>query len=87
LLFLKILGGVLALGVGLYMGGAGQYRPDHDEIEQALSEGGMSRRTKRHFTPLAWLRQSHERSSHIRRRTRGASTRRFDLIAPDSDKK
>jgi hypothetical protein len=36
-LFLKILGALLALGLGLYLGGAGQYRPDHDEIDKALT--------------------------------------------------
>jgi hypothetical protein len=87
LFFLKILGGILALGIGLYMGGAGQYRPDPDEIDEALSEGGYSKRAKRHPTLFGWLRQNEERSSHIRRRTRGVSNRRFNLISPDSDKK
>ncbi|MCJ7629835.1 MAG: hypothetical protein MUO50_15780 [Longimicrobiales bacterium] len=86
-LFLKILGGILALGIGLYMGSAARYRPDSEEIEKALSEGGRSKKVKRHFTPLGWLRQTQERSSRIRRRSRGASTRRFDLIAPNSKKK
>ena len=86
MLFLKILGGLLALGIGLYFGSAGHYRPDSEEIEKALSEGGTTRRTKRHFTPLGWLRQNQERSSHLRRRTRGASSRRFNLVPPDSKK-
>ena len=86
MLFLKILGGILALGLGLYWGGAGQYRPDPAEIDEALTEGGVTKRAKRHFTPLGWLRQNQERSSHLRRRTRGASTRRFNLISPESDK-
>ena len=87
MLFLKIFGAVLALAIGLYLGGAGQYRPDPDEIENALLGGGRTKKTKRHFTPLGWLRQTQERSSHLRRRSRGASTRRFDLSAPDSKKK
>ncbi len=73
MLFLKILGGILALGIGLYMGSAARYRPDAEEIEKALSEGGRSKKVKRHFTPLGWLRQNQERSSRIRRRSRGAS--------------
>jgi hypothetical protein len=85
-LFLKILGGVLALGIGFYFGSAGRYRPDPDEIEKALSEGGRTRKVKRHFTPLGWLRQNQERGSHLRRRSRGASSGRFNLIAPDSKK-
>ena len=83
MLFLKILGGLLALGIGLYMGGAGQYRPDQEEIEKALDGTGYSKKTKRHFTPLGWLRQNQERGSRLRRRTRGSTTRRFDLISPD----
>ena len=87
MLFLKILGGLLALGVGLYMGSPGRYRPDPDEIEKALSKDGSSRKAKRHFTPLGWLRKNQERSSRIRRRSRGASSRRFNLVAPDPPKK
>ena len=86
MLALKILGGILALGIGLYLGGAGQYRPDHDEIDKALDGGGYSRKTKRHFTLFGWLRHTSERSSHIRRRTRGASSSRFNLISPEKDK-
>jgi hypothetical protein len=86
-LFLKILGGILALAVGIYLGSAGRYRADPEEIEKALSEGGRTRKVKRHFTLFGWLRQNQERSSRVRRRSRGASSRRFDLIAPDPRKK
>ena len=86
MLFLKILGGVLALGIGLYMGSVGRYRSDPEELDKALSEGGRSRKVKQRFTPLGWLRQNQERSSHIRRRSRGTSSRRFDLIPPGSKK-
>lgn len=86
MIFLKILGGILALGLGLYLGGAGQYRADPEEIDKALSDGGVSRKAKRHFTPLGWLRNTQERSSHLRRRTRGASPGRFKLTSPDSKK-
>jgi hypothetical protein len=85
-LFLKILGGLLALGIGLYLGGAGQYRPDHDEIDKALDGQGYTRKTKRHFTLFGWLRHTSERSSHVRRRSRGASSGRFNLISPDDDR-
>jgi len=86
-LFLKILGGILALGIGLYMGSAGLYRPDPEEIDKALSEDGTSKRAKRHFTPLSWLRQNSERSSRLRRLSRGRSSGMFNLISPDSKKK
>jgi hypothetical protein len=85
MLFLKILGGLAALGLGIYLGLAGQYRPDSDTIDRALVGQGRTRRAKRHFTPLGWLRQNEERSSHIRRRR--APTGRFNLYSPDSKKK
>ena len=87
MLLLKILGAVLALAIGLYMGSAGKYRPDEEEIEKALGKEGYSRRVKTHFTPLGWLRNTQERSSRMRRRARGASSGMFNLSAPDSKKK
>ena len=87
MLLLKILGAVLALAIGLYLGSAGRYRPDEEEIEKALGETGYSRRVKTHFTPLGWLRNTQERSSHVRRRSRGGSSKMFNLSAPDSKKK
>lgn len=86
-LFLKILGGLLALGIGLYMGSAGLYRPDPEEIDKALSGEGHTKKTKEHVTLLGWLRQNQERASHSRRRGRGGSSRMFDLIAPNPPKK
>lgn len=80
MLALKILGGLVALGIGVYLGTAGQYRPDPDELDRALGPGGRSRRVKRRFTLFGWLRRSEERSSHSRRRR--PSDRRFDLIPP-----
>ena len=44
MLALKILGGLVALGIGVYLGTAGQYRPDPDEMDRALGPGGRSRR-------------------------------------------
>ena len=81
----KRLGGLIALGLGLYFGSAGRYRPDLDEIDKALTEDGYSKRARTHFTPLGWLRQTQQRSSHIRRRSRGASSSGlFNLSSPDS---
>lgn len=84
ILILKILGGVVALGLGVYWGWAGQYHSDPEEMDQALGPGGRTRKVKRAFTPLSWLRGMQERPSHVRRR--GSSDRRFDLIVPDSPK-
>jgi len=82
---LKILGGLIALGVGLYLGMAGQYRPDPEELDQALGPGGRSRRVRRRFTLFGWLRVAEERSSHKRRR--GEPRRHFDLVVPDPPKR
>ncbi|MFO8175529.1 MAG: hypothetical protein R6T96_14675 [Longimicrobiales bacterium] len=82
MLILKILGGLVALGIGLYLGMAGRYEADPSELERALGPGGRTRKVKRSFTPLGWLRQRQERSSHARRR--GGSGRHFSLVAPES---
>ncbi len=87
MLLVKILGAVLALGLGLYLGWNGRYKPDLEEIDRALDAGGRSRKAKRHFTPLGWLRQNEERASRERRRTRGVPSGRFKLSAPDSKEK
>jgi alkylated DNA repair dioxygenase AlkB len=69
LLVLKILGGVLALAIGLYWGLSGQFRQTPEEVDRALGLGGRSRRAKRHFTPLGWMRKD-QRASHRRRQSR-----------------
>lgn len=85
MLVLKIAGAVLALGIGLYLGMAGQYRPDPRELDDALGPGGRTRKVKRRFTLFGWMRMPEERSSHRRRRR--SSGRHFDFIPPDrSDK-
>jgi hypothetical protein len=78
MLFLKILGALAALGIGLLWGRAGRYRQDPKEIDQALLGSRRSRRAKRHFTFINWLYRS-ERASHRRRRPQKS---RFDLIDP-----
>ena len=84
MLFLKVFGAILALGLGIYMGRAGPYQADPDELDQALGPGGRSRKVKRRFTLFGWMRIPEERSSH-RWRRRG-SDRRFDLISPKPPK-
>jgi hypothetical protein len=77
-LFLKILGGVLALALGLYLGRSGSYRPDPEEIERALDGQGQTNKAARHFTPLGWLNRKQEASLRERlggRRGRGGRFR------------
>lgn len=85
MLLLKILGAIVALGVGLYLGMAGQYRSNPEELEKALRPGGRSRKAKRRFTLFGWMRMPEERSSHSRRRR--PSGRHFDLVSPEPPKK
>lgn len=76
-LFLKILIGLLAVGVGVFLGLPGRYEQTTDEIEKAMDRGGARRnQVKKVFTPLDWLRK--ERKGSDRRRQR----RHFKTAAP-----
>ena len=66
MLFLKILGGLLALGLGIYLGMPGEFRQTPEEIEESLGFHRASRKVKRIFTPLDWIRAK-ERGSDRRR--------------------
>lgn len=80
-LFLKILGGLAAVALGLWLGKPGRYTPDVERIEEVMERGGGHRhRVKRHFTPLAWIQR--QVSSGSRRRSR---TGRFRLEAPKDE--
>jgi hypothetical protein len=54
---LKILGGLLALAVGLWLGKPGRYERPQAEVDQALGRSGPRHYTKRSFTPLDLLRK------------------------------
>ena len=87
MLFLKLLGGIAALALGVYWGASGRYDSDPDELDRSLGPGGRSRKVKRAFTPLGWLRGRVESPSRARRM--GGAHRRFDFVppkAPDKDK-
>ena len=83
-LFLYVVGGILALGLGIWLGLPGRYDQTPDEIGRIMDEGGRRRRkTKKVFTPLAWLnRKVSARSERSGRRTGGAR-RGFNLERPD----
>lgn len=73
---LKILGGVAALLLGVWLGLPGRYEQSASEIEKVMSRGGSRRnRVKRAFTPLDWFRRD-ERGSERR-----ASRRYFGTAA------
>ena len=77
ILTLKILGAVLALAYGVWLGLPGRYTQRIEEIEEVMEKGrGRRRKVKRYFTPVAWLqRQVSPRST---RRSRG-----FNLEGPE----
>jgi hypothetical protein len=77
LLLLKILGGLLALGFGVWLGMPGRYEQTADELDQLMEKpGGRTRKVKRHFTPLAWF----QRKAPPKRRPTGRA--RFHLSTP-----
>lgn len=55
MLLLKILGALLAVAFGVWLGLPGRYERDEDELAEKLGEGGSTARAKRHFTPMAYF--------------------------------
>ena len=76
-LLLKILGGILVLAYGLWLGMAGEYRQRPEEIEKALERGGSRRyQVKRRFIAVDYLMRKRRVSQ---RRARGGSRQPFQL--------
>ena len=77
--FLIIVVGLAAVGIGFYLGLPGKYEQTQEEIEFAMDRGGARRnQVKRVFTPLDWFRKDRKGSD----RRRQAATRRFRTAAP-----
>jgi len=70
-LLLKILGGIAAVALGIYLG-LGENRQTVEEMEQSLGKGHR-RKAKRHFMWLNWLKAdkpaSHRRAKRSYFRT------------------
>ena len=79
---LLILTGVVGLAIGIWLGLPGRYTQDVEEIEQIMdSGGGRRRKTKRAFTPMAWIQRRTDASvTKDRRRRTGRSG--FSLESP-----
>lgn len=78
-LFLKILVGLVAVGIGIWLGLPGKYEQTQEDIEKAMDRGGAKRnQVKKVFTPLDWLRKSKRGSDRRRERER----RRFKTAVP-----
>ena len=74
MLFLKILIGLLAVGLGFWLGLPGKYEQTPDEIEKAMDRGGARRnQVRKVFTPLDWF-QKKQRGSERRRQRRHFKT-------------
>lgn len=74
-----VVSGILALGFGIWLGLPGRYDQTPEEIEKIMAQGGGRRRkTKKAFTPLAWL----QRKVNARSGRRG-DRRGFSLESPD----
>jgi len=80
---LYVVGGALALGLGIWLGLPGRYEQTAEDIEQIMASGGRRRRkTKTMFTPLAWLqRKVSVRTGRGVRRSSGG--RGFNVQSPD----
>lgn len=80
MLFLKILGGVAALALGIWLGLPGRYEQTPDDIDAIMATGtARRRRTKRYFTPLAWI----QRKISVGTSGRGRGGRGFKLERPE----
>ena len=81
MLALKILGALVALGIGIWLGMPGRYSQTQEEIDRHLeSPSRRSRKVKRHFTPMAWLqRRASSRSQ------RPQARRGFKMESPDDE--
>lgn len=66
-LFLKILGGIAAVMLGIYLG-IGENRQTADEMGQLLGRG-QPRKAKRHFMWLNWMKANKRASQRRAKRT------------------
>ncbi len=58
MLALKILIGLAAVGLGIWLGLPGRYDQTLEDLERNMEIGAReSRKVKRHFTPLAWIQR------------------------------
>jgi len=76
-----VAGALVAFGYGIWLGLPGRYSQSADDIEQVMAAGGARRkRTKRVFTPIAWLQRRADARGSIDRRRGGEG---FKMKAPD----
>lgn len=72
---------LIGLAYGLWLGLPGRDRQTPEDIDRAMEKGGSTRRrTKRIFTPMAWLQRKVDARPS---RGRGSRRRGFKLESPD----
>lgn len=82
ILALEILGVVAAFALGIWWGLPGRYTQTAEDIDEIMDKGGGRRsRTKRIFTPLAWVQRSVSARRSIDRKERGGR-RGFRIESP-----
>lgn len=76
MLLLKIMGGLVALAVGIWLGRPGR-PPSASEIDKVMDQPGRRRRrATRHFTPADWFKRQKRAPDRL-------SRHRFHLEAPE----
>ena len=76
MLLLKILGGILALAIGIFLGLSRGSGPSVEEVEERMGKNLPRARATRHFMYIGLMQKKQERGSHRRRRR---SSGPFDL--------
>jgi len=78
-MLIKIILGIAALGLGVWLGLPGRYEQNDRDIERAMDQGGARRNSVRKvFTPLDWFSRSKRGSARRREPSR------FSTAAPRS---
>ncbi len=78
-MLIKIILGIAALGLGIWLGLPGRYEQNDRDIERAMDQGGARRNSVRKvFTPLDWFSRSKRGSARRREPSR------FSTAAPRS---
>lgn len=80
-----VLTGIVGLAIGIWLGMPGRYEQTPEDIQRIMESGGARRRrTKRIFTPLAWMqRQISTSTPSAERRKRGGGRSGFKLENPE----
>lgn len=88
MLIVLILGGLVAVGIGIWLGLPGDTTVAEREIERAIKEGeggGPSKKVKRQFMGVEWL--MHRAKGSQVRKSREPVRKPFDLVSNENSPK